>query len=126
MVLRLGRLGVAGGVGGVHVASLYVDEIQGWKEPFRRSQDYVNLGLFLAGLADAGMEISKEGWIGETLAIASEPLLIRSIYEALRHYVFKSPGYRGGTKITSKKMTEGGWVLTRRGAVGVVQTLTSY
>jgi len=105
------RLGIGAAMGGAEIVAMYADEYQGWTEPFKRSKDYLNLGAFVVGLADAGMEFSKGGWVGETLFIASEPLLIRSIYEALRHYVFKG-GSKGGTKITSKK--KGRWVLTER------------
>ena len=99
------------GLGGLHVGMLYLDEVQGWEEPFKRAQDYPQTIGFVLGMADALLELSEDGEIGETLAVASEPLLIRSAYEAVRHYV-GSPSPKRGKKRTKRK---GRWQLVRVG-----------
>ena len=98
------------GLGGVHVATLYLDETQGWDEPFKRAQDYPQTIGFVLGMADAMLELTEKGEFGETLAVASEPLLIRSIYEAVRHYVGSPSPKRAG-----KKTAKGRWKLVREG-----------
>ena len=104
------------GLGGVHVATLYLDEAQGWDEPFKRSSDYPQTLGFVVGMADALLELSEKGEIGETLAVASEPLLIRSVYEAVRHYVGGGSSKRG-----RRRTPKGRWKLVREGAGGQPQ-----
>lgn len=107
MAVKLVKYGVAGGVGAAHVGLLYLDGAQGWDEPFKRSSDYPQLIGFGLGLAMDALEVYGE--IGETLAIASEPLLIRSVYEAVKHYV------GGGTPKKRAQKTKGRWKLIREG-----------
>ena len=98
------------GLGGVHVGTVYLDETQGWEEPFKRTQDYPQTIGFVVGMADALLELTEKGEFGETLAVASEPLLMRSIYEAVRHYVGSPSPKRAG-----KKTGKGRWKLVRAG-----------
>ena len=100
------------GLGGLHIGMVYLDETQGWVEPFKRTQDYPQAIGFVLGMADALLELSEDGEIGETLAVASEPLLIKSIYEAVRHYVGSQSPKRAGRKPKQK----GRWKLVREGA----------
>ena len=86
---------------------VFLDETQGWVEPFKRAQDYPQAIGFVLGMADALLELSEEGEIGETLAVASEPLLVKSIYEAVRHYV--------GSGKKPKPKQKGRWKLVREG-----------
>ena len=99
---------------------VYLDETQGWVEPFKRAQDYPQTIGFVVGMADALLELTEEGEIGETLAVASEPLLIRSIYEAVRHYV-GSPEEKAKRKAQAK--LKGRWKLVREGRGGAIRTI---
>jgi len=115
------KYAISAGVGGAHVISSYADEVQGWTEPFRRSQDYVHLIGFGIGLVDAVAEFSAEGAIGEALALSSEPLLIRSLYEAARHYL------AGGSSSPKKSASKAGWKLVTQGAgAGQPQVIARY
>ena len=100
------KYGIAGGVGVAHVGLLHLDEAQGWDAPFKRSSDYPQTIGFGLGLIMNVLDIWGEN--GETLAIASEPLLIRSIYDAVKHYV-------GGGSPKKKTKTKGKWKLIREG-----------
>ena len=101
------------GLGGLHVGMAYLDETQGWEEPFKRAQDYPQTIGFVLGMADALLELTEKGEFGETLAVASEPLLMRSIYDAVRHYVGSPSPKRAG-----KKTAKGRWKLVRTGQTG--------
>ena len=97
------------GLGGLHVGMVYLDEAQGWVEPFKRAQDYPQTIGFVVGMADALLELTEDGEIGETLAVASEPLLIKSIYEAVRYYVGSPSSPKGAPR------KKGRWKLVREG-----------
>ena len=85
------KLGTAAALGGAHVATLYLDEVQGWDEPFKRSSDYPQTVGFALGLALEGLDVFTEGTpeeqASDALLCGSAPLFIRSIYEAARHYL---------------------------------------
>jgi len=126
MPIVLKKYGVSAGVGAARIASRYVDEVQGWVEPFKRSKDYVGVAGFILGLVDAAAEFSKDGWVGETLALSSLPLVMDSFYEAIRHYAGGSPG--GGKQGTQGK--QGRWRLVQQGtpmvSAGPVAQISSY
>jgi len=104
------KYGISTGVGLVHVGTLLLDERQGWTEPFKRASDYPQLIGFGVGLAIDALDIGpEEGEIGEALALSSLPLLTRSIYEAVRHYVGG-----GAKKVIARK---GRWKLIKEGRV---------
>lgn len=105
--VRLAKLGIAGGVGLLHVGCLYADETQGWEEPFRRAQDYPQTIGFVLGLGSGLMLTGDVAEYGEALAVASEPLLIRSIYEAVR-------GSLGSPKRKTPR-SRSRWKLVKRG-----------
>jgi len=114
MPIRPVKYAIAGGIGAAAVASRWVDLRQGWDVPFRRVQDYIGLGGFIVGLADAGLEISPGGEVGETVAIASTPLLLISIYQAVKYFLKKSPSKtKGGKGKEARKPEELGFRLTR-------------
>ena len=113
MPIKPVKLGTAGAVGIAQVGTLYLDETQGWDEPFQRSSDYPGLIGFGVGLVTQGLDIFEEGTpeeqASDALVCASEPMLIRSIYEAVKHYVAAPAGKEGGGK------SQGKWKLIKRG-----------
>jgi len=100
--IKLVKYGVSGGLGTAFVIGEYVDEIQGWTEPYKRTQEWIATGGFIAGLICDAMDIDA----GEALGLASFPLFIRAIKKAVAHYVAGSSS--GGRKRGGGK---GGWSL---------------
>lgn len=111
MPIKPVKLGTAGAAGIVQVGTLYLDETQAWDEPFKRSSDYPGLIGFGVGLITQGLDIFTEGTpeeeASDALLCASEPMLIRSIYEAVKYYL--APEQGGG------KEGKGRWKLIKRG-----------
>jgi len=134
MPIRPIKYAQAAGIGAAHVGCAYLDTRQGWVEPFRRSQDYPQLIGFILGLIDAGLEITPGGELGETIAIASIPLLMRSIYEGAKYYLKRGSPKRSPKQQKQQeqqkqeKSPKGEWRLVRQGATetGVAATWSSY
>ena len=116
MPIKPVKVGTAGALGLAHVGTLYLDEVQGWEEPFKRASDYPSLIGFGFGLITEGMDVFTEGSpeeeAADALLCASEPLLIRSIYEGLRYYLApEAPVPREG----GGGQGQGKWKLIKRG-----------
>jgi len=104
------KYGISAAIGIGHVATLFLDEKQEWTEPFKRASDYSALIGFGAGLVIDALDIEDD--IGEALALSSLPLLTRSIYEAVRHYVGG-----GGAKKRKVVARKGRWKMIKEGRV---------
>jgi len=108
MAVKPVKYAISGVVGGIHVGTLVLDEAQGWKEPFKRSSDYPQTIGFITGLGLDALDILPEE--GEAIALSSFPLLLRSIYEAVKHYLGAK------TKVKQRaKQTKGRWKLIQTG-----------
>jgi len=79
MALKLVKLAEGAGVGLLDIGLEKLDESQGWVAPLN-AQTIGRAGLFALGLIGSALE-KPRGWTEhlETIMIAEEPLLIRSL-----------------------------------------------
>jgi len=79
MALKLVKLVEGAGVGLLDIGLEKLDEMQGWAAPMN-AQTIGRAGLFAVGLIGSALERPKRWWEHlETIMIAEEPLLIRSL-----------------------------------------------
>jgi len=80
LAVKLVKVVEGAGVGVLDIALEKIDESQGWAAPLN-AQTIGRAGLFLLGLGGSAMGLGGGKWEPhlETLYIAEEPLLIRSI-----------------------------------------------
>lgn len=105
MPVKLVKIGTSGIVGLVDIGLEKLDEMQGWTEPFRKSQDIFRAGAFSFGLINELALRIVPSDVGESLMDSSLPLLEKSIYEFVSKAVLKK-GYVAPTEITIKEVRE--------------------
>lgn len=84
------KLGIAIGVGVVDEALEYFDSTAATPRTghFKTWRDYARIGMPLGGLALAMWKPGRFGAIGETVATASTPLLVKSIIKMARNTAY--------------------------------------
>ena len=86
------ELAASAGVGLINIATLELDNMQGWlgKPPFQNSTDIVRV----VGLGAGHYYQTKGGkkaMIGEAVRLAEIPLVLSSVWNAVRVYALKQP-----------------------------------
>ena len=86
------ELAASAGVGLINIATLELDNMQGWlgKPPFQNSTDIVRLVGFAGGKMYE-KKGGKKGAVGEAVKLAETPLLLSSLWNAVRVYALKQP-----------------------------------
>lgn len=88
--MNMTKLGIAIGVGVVDEALEYFDSTAAVPRTghFKTWRDYARIGMPLGGLALAMWKPGRFGNIGETIATASTPLLVKSIIKMARNSAY--------------------------------------
>jgi len=109
--VKLVKYGISGAVGVGYIIGEYIDEKQGWIEPYRRTQDWIPTVGFFVGLG-CDVLMPEEGMkeAGEALALSSFPLFLRSVKYGVKKLLAgggKKKGKKGGWRLKEKKRVEG-------------------
>ena len=107
MGLELAGIGTSAVFGGVDIGTDYIDESQGWIEPFKRTKDWVRVAGLVLGIVgdeDVGKFLPKD--VSEGLIYSSIPMVERSAHDFVK-----------GALAAHKEEEEGEWKLKKKGAV---------
>lgn len=116
MPVKLVKIGTSATVGLVDIGLEKLDEMQGWTEPFKKSQDIFRAGAFAFGLANELVLNIVPSDVAESLMDSSLPLLEKSIYEFVQSMT-KKGGY---SKVVIRKVSEKPAVMPTYRAPGLV------
>lgn len=114
MAIKLVRMGVSAGVGGLDLLTEYVDEKQGYLKSFQNVTDWGRVVYTVGGYAANSMRLVDDD-ISEPMVLAGIPLLEKSVYGAVKEYVLKGKG-KGRGRMGLKLKTPGTPV-TQPGAI---------
>jgi len=125
MPIKLIKEGTSLGVGGIAVLTRWIDQRQGWVTPPRRTQDVLAIGGHLAGLAAWHLVTpgTTEEDISESIALATGPLAVISVYEIVKHFLKRSPSKGKGREKSPKEL---GFYLERIGIGPKAEVIRSY
>lgn len=117
MAIPWKKIGVAAGVGAGDVGLIYLDKKMGWTKTFRRSQDYLHVGIWGYGL--------WKGWKGtmpdylEAAMVADTPLVVKSLLGTVVPMVAsRVSGYSAVAE--AERMVMSGRRVSQLGRVGLV------
>lgn len=109
MAIKLMKVGVSAGLGGLDILTEYVDEKKAYTKSFQKVTDWARI-LYVGG----GYLANSQRWVGddvsETAVLAGLPLLEKSIKGAVHEYVLKPMGLnqgRMGLKLKTPGRTPG-------------------
>ena len=91
-MVSLVKVGTALALGAANIAAEEYDKKTGKTMPLERVQDAVRLGALAIGFF--GEEIGLPADVAESLLIASIPLAMETVYEAVKEYALKKQGYQ--------------------------------
>ena len=102
MGIKLMKLGVSAGVGGVDALAEYIDEKQKYTKPFQNLTDWGRL-LYVGGGYAANYMKFGDDEITETMVLSGIPLLEKSIVDVVKTYILKSPAGKGRMGLKLKR-----------------------
>lgn len=88
MGIKLMKMGVSAGVGGVDLLTEYIDEKQGYAKPFQRLTDW-GRGVYTVGGYAANYMKVGDPEISEAMVLSGIPLLEKSVRDVVQTYVLK-------------------------------------
>jgi len=91
MGIKLMKVGVSAGVGGIDALTEYLDEKQGYTKPFQNLTDWGRVIYTVGGYGANYMNFGDDD-ITETMVLSGIPLLEKSIVDVVKTYVVKGKG----------------------------------